>query len=214
MKTFDSIIFDWDGTLANTPEVLARAFKEVLVKRGLFLTDRHYKYFMMGDWVNGLARYGVTDPIQCTEEVMGVFTRNIGRVKLYSQVTQTLKTLRGKGKKIALVTTTPREYITKTDILVDISHYFDVVLTQEQVGHNKLNLFVLDVAIKSLKAKKENTLFVGNTQKDVVVGKEFGITTVIFYPKENEKFYDKKEILAEKPAQVITYFAELIKIAK
>jgi|GEM_PF-6694527 len=39
MKTYDYILFDWDGTIAKTLDIWMEALKEVLEKDGHCLTD-------------------------------------------------------------------------------------------------------------------------------------------------------------------------------
>jgi len=214
MKTYDYIIFDWDGTLAKTPKVLSDSYKEALLKRGLLLTDEHYQKFMMGNWLNGLKNFGVPKAEKTLDEVMRIFSRRLSDVELYDGVENILGAFHKGGKKMALVSTAPSEFLAKADVLRTINRYIDAVITSDDVPDNKLNLFVLEKCLKRLKAKKSKTIYVGNTSKDAVIGREFGVATVIFYPKENEKFYDKNEIVSEKPDYVIREFEELLRIVK
>ena len=78
-----------------------------------------------------------------------------------------------------------------------------------------INLFGIgDVLFSTplLKAIKNETIILGDNQRDIQAGQAAKITTSLFFPKENERFYKLSELMAYKPDYIFSDFPELLTI--
>ena len=133
-------------------------------------------------------------------------------VELYSNTIELLEKLKINNIKSAIVTTSKKISIFPALEKYNMHKYFGVVLTAEDVSKHKPDPEVVYKAMELLNAKKEETLIIGDGPKDVAAGKAAGITTVSFYPKDNERFYSENDIKSFGADFVIKDLIELIKI--
>lgn len=186
------ILFDWDGTLGKTLDVWFNQIQKKLNKRKIFPSgDQIVKGF--GDWEFGV-KMGVTDNDLFIKELVKDVNEELKNVELYNRVVDILIKFREYELKTALVTSSVRSSIVPALEKYNLLNNFDAILTGEDVKKHKPDPEMLFKAMEILGAKKEETLIVGDGPKDIDAGKNAGITTVCFYPRENEKFYSEEDI--------------------
>ena len=95
-----------------------------------------------------------------------------------------------------------------------IEPLFDCFLGKEDFTHEKPAPEILYKAMDTLHAVQGETLIVGDSYKDVGAGKNAGITTVIFYPKDNELFYSPETVSSLGAGYIINNFKDLLTIIK
>lgn len=207
LRRFDTIIFDWDGTLIMSMHALLRAFKTVLIRQGLMFTDQQVIRYMFGNWLEGLRYWGVNEPEKTLIEIRNVNTDIMKSTELYPGVRDTLAKLSKRGKEIAVINLSGSEAEVKTRLNLDQVQVF----TSKQLTGRKPEARVLEGAIELLGSKKADTLWVGNSLNDWEMGELAGVETVIFYPLDNEIFGNNRVIDAETKGKVIREFKELAK---
>ncbi len=204
------ILFDWDGTLAKTLDVWFYAEKDHLERYGIEIDDKDL-INSFGDWEFG-KKLGIKDNDKFIKELVEDVGQRLKNVELYKDVLKLLEIIRNNNLKTAIVTTAKSESIYPALDKYDLKKYFDVILTAEDVKKHKPDPEVVYKAMELLGAKKEETLIIGDGPKDVAAGKAAGITTVSFYPKDNERFYSESDIKSFGADFVINDLFELIKI--
>ena len=209
-KKYKYILFDWDGTLAKTLDIWLDSEREMLVRYNLEVPDSEIvKSF--GDW-NFAMKFGLDKESNdvLIKELVELVDEKLGNVELYTNGLEVLNKLKDNGVKLALVTTAKRITIDEQDKRFSIYNVFDCVVTAEDVKKHKPDPEVVFNAMEKIKANPDETLIVGDNVKDNIAGKNAGIDTCLFYPKENEKFYKKEDLLKEKPKLFITNLPELL----
>jgi pyrophosphatase PpaX len=209
-KKYNYILFDWDGTLARTLDVWFEAEKEMLKQYGITIPDEQL-ISSFGDWEFG-KKLGVKDNDKFIQELLVLVDEMLKRVELYANTKEVLLKLIEKGKRLALVTTAKKQNIEPQLERFGFKDIFEVVLTAEDVTNHKPDPEVVNKAIDILNAKKEETLIIGDGPKDIQAGKLAGITTVSFYPKENERFYSEASIKSHGADFVINNLLDLLKV--
>lgn len=206
------ILFDWDGCLAKTLDIWFFCIKEALVKHKVFVNDDQIvKGF--GDW-SFARKIGIKDNDGFNNEIVSIVNEKLKSVQLYNNAKNILQTLKSKNAKLALVTTGIKSSVMPALEKYDLIKLFDYILTAEDVTKHKPDPEVVYKAMELLKAKKEETLIIGDGPKDVAAGKAAGITTVSFYPKDNERFYSENDIKLFGADFVIKDLLDLVKIVK
>jgi pyrophosphatase PpaX len=90
---------------------------------------------------------------------------------------ETLRQLKESGRKIAAVTTRQRTSI-KTLAQTGLLQYFDVIITGEDILHPKPHPEPLLKALQKLVVEPEKSIMIGDTEADILAGKNAGIRTV------------------------------------
>lgn len=126
----------------------------------------------------------------------------------YPGVRETIEKLK-KRFKIAIISDAPKEKAWLRLVLMGIDNMFDVIVTFEDTGKRKPSKLPFLVALKKLRVKPEEALFVGDSiSKDMVGAKAVGMKTAL-------ALYGRTLIPRKKPKEVdymIKKISDLIKI--
>jgi pyrophosphatase PpaX len=205
MKTYNYVLLDWDGSLAQTLTIWLMACKEVLEKRGHYLTSQE-----IGSSFGAFAALGKCLGIEDHEAIMSeadeIATRNLPNVELYPNALEMLEYLRISKKKMALITSSSNNHISGLLDKYDLRRYFHVVVTGDMITHYKPHPEPLEIAIKQLGADKNATVIIGDSDKDLGAARNAGIDSILFFPTEHETFYDLAALKQVEPTYIIESF--------
>jgi len=91
-------------------------------------------------------------------------------------------------------------------------HFFDVVITHEDTEKHKPHAEPLEKALAQLGGNKEKAVMIGDSDKDLGAAKNAGVDSILFYPKEHERFYRLDDLKRFGPTYVVDDFREVLKI--
>lgn len=182
-----AIIFDLDGTLANTLESIAYSTNKALAQFGLAPFEKErYKYFV-GDGAEELMRRcliadGDTDlkhlP-QMKEVYSTIFEENcMYHVEPYEGISELLGALKEKGVMIAVLSNKP--HLRTIDVVNTLfgEGFFDMVQGQSAGIRKKPSPEGVFLIAERLKLAKEEIVYIGDTDTDMVTGKSAGVFTI------------------------------------
>lgn len=212
MRTYDCILFDWDGTIAKTLDIWHEALKVALKAQGIELSSAK-----VGANFSELASYleqqGYNNADEIIQHASRVSEQNIPLVELYAGSVRLLKFLKKHGKRIALVTTSAHKQIDALLEKNNLTHIFDVVVCGDDVEQVKPNPEPLLKAVALLGADAKHTLMVGDSSADIVAAKAANIDVALFYPEGHHNlFYDLDELRKLSPEYVCNNLADLERI--
>ncbi|MFH1682753.1 MAG: TIGR02253 family HAD-type hydrolase [Candidatus Woesearchaeota archaeon] len=189
-----AILFDLDNTLIDFLTMKRRctqAAVSAMIKAGLKM-DYKKAYSVMFEMYK---EHGIED-----QTIFQKFLRKMGKVDYkilsagiiayrkvkvnelvpYAGVKEVLNSLQKKGLKLGVVSDAPRlqAWLRLTEVgLVD---YFDVVLGYEDTGEMKPSPLPFRKALKKMKLKPEEVVFVGdNLRRDIAGARKVGMKTVL-----------------------------------
>jgi putative hydrolase of the HAD superfamily len=98
----------------------------------------------------------------------------------YPNVEKTLKQLKKRGIKLAIVSDAPKMKAWMRLTAMKLDKYFDVVVALEDTGRLKPSTMPFKAALKNLKVKPEECLMVGdNPLRDIKGAKKLGMKTCL-----------------------------------
>ena len=184
MQKYTTVIFDLDGTLLDTLDDLAAAVNFALKEYGLPLRTREEVRAFVGNGMLKLIERAVGD---ADVDIFGVLTLfkvyykdNCTKyTKPYDGILSLLKTLKEKGIKTAVVSN-------KADFAVKllVKDYFgdlllDAVGENEEAGlRRKPAPDTLLAVMKTLRATAEETVYVGDSEVDILTAKNAGVDCI------------------------------------
>lgn len=183
MKNYKAYLFDIDGTLIDTAELIyqcfkfsCKKFKNVDVKRETVLA--HIGMTLRAQ----LETYvGTLTDKEATEiEVAHMdYQKTIYQdyLRLFPQVSETLQELKHRGSKVAAVTSRKRYSVEKYLKLLKIYDYFDLLITPESTNKHKPDPEPARVALEQLGVCGGESLFIGDTEYDIRCGASAGTDT-------------------------------------
>jgi len=175
----NTILFDLDGTLINTNDLIIESFlhtlnhyypdrykrEDVLPFIGPPLIDT-FKSIDEGRVEEMIARYRKFNHEQ--HDLL---------VKEYETVHDTVKALHEKGFKLGIVTTKIRQTVHMGLKLTNLDSFFDVIVTLDDVEHAKPHPEPIFKALSQLNSKPEEAIMVGDNHHDIEAGKNAGTKT-------------------------------------
>lgn len=203
---FEAVIFDWDGTLADTRQAIVIAFQKALNEIGCVVSDRYIERRIgigAADTFRDILRSANRDfdekLINLLIERKSQFEIDLtDRIRLFPGVHELLESLHGKIK-MGLASMNNRSVIVHLIKATNLESYFAVVLTAESIFHSKPNpeIFLKTAAELKVKPGKcvviEDSIFGVKAAKSVNMGC-IAVTTGV---------YSNEELEAEKPDLVV-----------
>lgn len=179
LMKIDTLLFDLDGTLIDTNELIISSFMHTLEHYYPGQYQKQDVLQFMGPPL--MDSFNKLDSEKAEE--MAQFYRDYNHSKHDELVTEfegvydTIKTLHEKGYKLAIVTTKKRFTVEMGLKLTKLDQFFDVVVTLDDVTHAKPDPEPLLKALEQLGSKPENAIMVGDNNHDIEGGKNTGTLT-------------------------------------
>ncbi|MCZ8537505.1 pyrophosphatase PpaX [Paenisporosarcina quisquiliarum] len=178
-KPITTLLFDFDGTLLDTNELIIQTFLSVLGKRypGRF-TKEDVLHFI------GPSLKQTFDSIDetLTEELIKEY--RAWNIEMHDQmavefdgVADTLRILKARGIKMAIVSTKKQDIIQRGLKLMGIEDIFEVVIALDDVVNPKPDPEPIVLALNRLNASKEEALMIGDNSHDIEGGQNAGVRT-------------------------------------
>ena len=182
-----TILFDLDGTLADSLDSIAYCANKALHVLGLGPIEKDAYRYLVGD---GAAKLIERALLKCGDTKLKFFDRAFAaytdvfekhcmyRVKPYPGITETLQALKRAGIQTAVLSNKPHERTLR--VISDLfgENMFDVVLGQIPVIKRKPSPEGVYAILDMLQAGKEQVLYLGDTDTDMKTGKSAGVFTV------------------------------------
>lgn len=183
MKT-KLIVFDFDGTIMDTREDIARAINHALTKHGLSPIDTETVWKYTGDGTPMLVQRILRDKnkIDLQEEVLKdtiqyYNTHYADFAKVIDGVPETLEKM--KNKKLAILSNKYENFVKKLLEEFDLEKYFFAVYGKDSFEKSKPDPYPLFKIMEKANATPDETIYVGDSKNDVLVGKKAGVKVFI-----------------------------------
>ncbi|APH03643.1 pyrophosphatase PpaX [Bacillus weihaiensis] len=175
----NTILFDLDGTLINTNELIIESFLHTLKTYYPNQYEREDVFPFIGPTL--FDTFNRMNP-EKTEEMIKVYRKFNHEqhdllVKEFDTVFETVKTLKERGFKLGIVTTKIRDTVNMGLKLTKLDQFFDVVVTLDDVEHAKPHPEPVLKALEQLHATPEEAIMVGDNHHDVEAGQNAGTKT-------------------------------------
>ncbi|MBB6453137.1 phosphoglycolate phosphatase/pyrophosphatase PpaX [Salirhabdus euzebyi] len=176
-----SVIFDFDGTLANTLPICYEAFQKVFAKydnKTLTTEDIHA---MFGPSEVGIIRKNLIH--QNVEEAIELYyetylKKHNSLVNRNKEIENMLRTLTDMGVKLGIVTGKARRSLDISLHALHMDHYFHVTITGDDVVHPKPHPEGVEKALSLLEVNSNEAVFVGDSDADIKAGLHANVHTV------------------------------------
>jgi HAD superfamily hydrolase (TIGR01509 family) len=212
---FDAVIFDWDGTLADTKHVVVLSFQKVLREIGCKVSDNFLEK-MIGIGARNMFKEALkTANMPFDDKVIGnlvekknrIQLRLTNRIELFDGAVDILDSLYAKVK-IALATMSNRKVVNRVLAEKGISRYFDYVITADEVQHPKPDPEVFLKCARGLRCQPEKCVVVEDSVFGVLAARMANMKCIAV----PSGAYSTEELEKEKPDLIVNSIEEKQKI--
>lgn len=203
-------LLDWDGCLANTLSVWSDAYLAVYENYGIKTTIEEVVEKSWGNWEKGPSNFGLKNPTKVIDEVISKANRGLKKVPFHEGVREVLEELHSKNRQLAIISSSPKDTLYAAISNLNAAPLFDGIISKEDVLKPKPDPEGIKIALGRFGVEEDDAVMVGDSEKDILAGKSAGVSTVLFYPRINELFYQLSDLGKTKPDFVIRDFSELL----
>ncbi len=178
-KCFTGFLFDLDGTVIDTTELISRSF-------------RHASRVILGkELPDQVLMANVGQPLMQQMKVLGgeraqewydVYreynhSRHDEFIRPYEGVEELLRELRERGAGLAVVTSKSRETVEMAFRCIPIESCFDTVVTADDTERHKPHPQPLQLAMRRLDLAPDESVYIGDSPHDIEAGHNAGVAT-------------------------------------
>lgn len=184
--------FDLDGTLVDSGETIIKSTIASLVELEiLYEFDRIKFKNMIGLHFNDIFKILGID-VPDFEKFIEVYKKRyfdfISDSELYAGVIDTLEYLKRKNIKVSLLTTKSQEQADRIIDHFNLRKYFSYVMGRRNGFAHKPSPEPLFSICREINTDTKNTLMIGDTELDIICGKNAGaLTCAVLYGYRNEE---------------------------
>lgn len=211
-EPYKALLFDFDGTLLDTNELIIQTFLHVLGERFPGKYNREAVLPFLGPTL--VESFNTIDP-DLTETLVEAYRAH--NIQLHDEmaipfdgVVETMYKLKAQGYKLAIVSTKRRGMIDRGLKLMECEDLFDTIIGLEDVKNTKPDPEPIQLALNRLEVAKEDALMIGDNFHDIVGGQRAGVDTAgVAWSIKGEAF-----LATFLPTYMLHHITDLLEIAK
>ncbi len=208
-QAFDTIIFDWDGTMAKTLHLWLDGWKIELEQYGTVLTDRNIVRDFFYEHHKTQLKYPHIDMEQSAVSVRSHVETGLENLLLYADAHDAVLHVINRDIQAALVTSSSRALVEKGLNLHALAPYFQSVVAGDDGFGHKPSPIPFNETLNRLEAIPERTLVIGDSAADILAARAANCQSCLFIPDENAVFQDRHYLASLEPDFTIQTLSQI-----
>src|SRR5690606_3148025 len=211
-KEINALLFDFDGTLLDTNELIIQTFIAVL---GEHFPGRYERedilHFIGPSLEQTFESIDAERAIELTAQYQAINKQlHDELITEYDGVTETLRLLKARVIKMAIVSTKRSANIKRGLALMGIDEVFEHIISLDEVKNPKPDPEPILLALEKLGASKDEALMIGDNYHDIEGGKNAGGRTAgVAWSIKGEAFLASYE-----PDFMLQHISDLLELTK
>jgi len=177
-RSIEVLLFDWDGTLADSERLGRAAFDKCFAQLGVNFSNEIYDRFYSPNWYSIYEALGLPRETWPRADELWRYHYGQQTAKLVEGAAETLLYLHSKGYRLGIVTSANEDRVSCEIDDAALAWIFKVVVCAEHITHKKPHPEGLDIALRRLKCSPARAAFIGDTPEDIEMGKQAAVFTI------------------------------------
>ena len=208
-NSITTMVFDWDGTLADSAHLGLVAFQKTFADLGVAFQLDIYEATYSPNWYSTYEALGL--PKEKWQMADNLWMQHYGQetAELIDGVADTLLRLHRRGYRLGVVTSGTESRVCREIGQSAISEVFQVVICNEHIVNKKPHPEGLEIALRRLNSQPEHSAYVGDAPEDIQMGKTANVLTVGVrsnYPSSARVLSAAPDIYLESLAELSNHF--------
>ena len=217
MSIVDTVLFDFDGTVMDTTEVIVNSWQHTF--RTLEGEERPLSdiYPTFGEPLEiTMEKFFPDTPV---DESVNIYRSyhidNFGDlIKVFPGMEELMSKLQKDGYTLALVTSRLKRTTDQGLEAYDLGKYFEYVLTCDDTNKHKPDPAPINITLDKLNKKPENAIMIGDTMFDILCARNAGVKSVLVdwavaVDEEQRKGKDAPDFIIKEPMDIVKVLEEL-----
>ena len=185
MHAIDLVIFDLDGTLVDTQKDVFISLNLALEQINLPLISLETAKKAIGPGPDEFLRYVIGESnLHRGEDFRNAFRpiyseRCADHAALFDGISALLSELKKAGIKLAVATNKARSGTDPILRVLEIEHFFDIIMTRDEVENPKPKPDMLLAACERLEIETNRALMLGDTDNDILAAEAAGVKSCL-----------------------------------
>jgi len=204
-----TLIFDWDGTLADSAHLGLVAFEKTFAELGVPFARNVYEAAYSPNWYSTYEALGLPKEKWQTADDLWIQHYGDQAAELIDGAGATLLSLHGKGYQLGIVTSGSRSRVSREVEQSVLSDAFAVIVCNEDIVNKKPDPEGLERAMRALSVSSSECAYVGDAPEDIEMGRRGHVVTIgvrSAYPSSSRLLNAKPDIYLERMTELLDHF--------
>lgn len=177
-NSISTLLFDWDGTLADSAHLGLAAFQKTFAELGVAFSRGIYEATYSPNWYTTYEALGLPrDKWQSADDLWNLHYGEQTAL-LVKGAAETLLDLRRKGYRLGVVTSGHEHRVGREIDQSALAGVFEVIICNEHTINRKPHPEGLELALRRLDSRQEDSAYIGDAPEDIEMGKRASVLTV------------------------------------
>jgi HAD superfamily hydrolase (TIGR01509 family) len=204
-----TLIFDWDGTLADSAHLGLVAFEKTFAELGVPFARNVYEAAYSPNWYSTYEALGLPKEKWQTADDLWIQHYGDQSAELIDGTGETLLSLHRKGYKLGVVTSGSRSRVCREIEHSVLNDAFAVIVCNEDIVNKKPDPEGLQRAMRALSVTSVECAYVGDAPEDIEMGRRGNVVTIgvrSAYPSSGRLLSSKPDIYLERMTELLDHF--------
>ena len=212
-RALRAVLFDWDGTLANSAEASFRCYVKIFGSFGITFDRESFARTYSPNWHHTYTALGL--PSERWEEADRLWNRFYEEepCTAVEGVAAAVERLHRAGLVQGVVTSGERHRVGREIADFGLSRYFPVLVCSEDVANRKPHPESLELALARLGVAAPDAAYVGDSPEDMLMARTAGALAVGIpggFPNRQALFASRPDLMAESLHSVVDRLLERV----
>ncbi len=210
-NSITTILFDWDGTLADSAGLGLAAFQKTFAELGVALPLDAYEASYSPNWYATYEALGLPKDRWQRADELWMMHYGQQSADLIAGVAETLLELKQRGYRLGVVSSGSESRVCREIERSDLRDCFQVVICNEHIVNKKPHPEGLEIALRRIGSMNSEAAYVGDAPEDIEMGKQGQVLTVgvrSAYPSSARVLSAKPDLYLESLTELSQHFCQ------